>query len=109
MHSDTTLTCWCDKNTKLRFIQRKVFATRGAATFTQRAFVKVLIAGWSNVSCRAGTEVVSANRVGVTVGAFLTWIADAGVIQLAQQPWKTIKKIMSLQNAGCDFVQLMTN
>lgn len=80
----------------------------GAVTFTQRAFVKVLIAGWSNVSCRAGTEVVSANRVGVTVGAFLTRITDAGIIQLAQQPWKTIKTIMSLQNAGCNFVQLMT-
>lgn len=53
--------------------------------FTQWAFVNVLIAGSSKVSCRAGTEVISANWAGVTVGAFLTRIADAGVIQLAQQ------------------------
>lgn len=56
-----------------------------AAALTQRAFVNVLIAGRSHVSWRAVAEVIPGNRVGVTVGAFLTGITDAGIIQLAQQ------------------------
>lgn len=36
---------------------------------------------------------VSANRVGVTVGALLTRVADAGVVELAQQTWSMIEKM----------------
>lgn len=56
-------------------------------TFTQGALVHILIARGSDVSRRAGAEVVPADGVGVTVGAFLTGVADAGVVQLAQQSW----------------------
>lgn len=34
---------------------------------------------------------VSTDRVGVTVGAFLTRVADAGVIQLAQQTCASVR------------------
>lgn len=50
---------------------------------------------------------ISAHWAGVTVGAFLTGIADAGIIQLAQQSWQTIRKMKSLSNAGWNFVQLL--
>lgn len=50
---------------------------------------------------------ISAHRAGVTVGAFLTGIADAGIIQLAQQSWQTIRKMKILSNAGWNFVQLL--
>lgn len=36
---------------------------------------------------------VSADGVGVTVGAFLTGVADAGVVQLAQKSWYTTQKM----------------
>lgn len=52
---------------------------------TQRALVDILIAGSANITRRAGTEVISSDGVGVTVGAFLTRVADASVVQLAQQ------------------------
>lgn len=35
---------------------------------------------------------ISTDGVGVTVGAFLTRVADAGVVQLAQQSWFTRQK-----------------
>lgn len=66
-----------------------------------------MVAGGTNVSCRAGTDVISTHWAGVTVGAFLTGIADAGIIQLAQQSWQIIKKIKILSNAGWNFVQLL--
>lgn len=53
--------------------------------FTQRALVHILIAGSAEVSRGAGTEVASADGVGVAVGAFLTRVTDAGIVQLAQQ------------------------
>lgn len=61
----------------------------GSVSFTQRALVNILITGSSEVSRWAGTEVISADGVGVTVGALLTRVADAGVVQLAQQSWYT--------------------
>lgn len=36
---------------------------------------------------------ISIDRVGVTVGAFLTRVADAGIIQLAQQSWNTVQNM----------------
>lgn len=35
---------------------------------------------------------ISADGVGVTVGALLARVADAGVVQLAQQTWNTKQK-----------------
>lgn len=55
--------------------------------FTQQALVDVLIAGSADVSGRAGAKMAPADRVSVAVGALLTRIADAGVVQLAQQTW----------------------
>lgn len=52
---------------------------------TQRALVNIQITGSTHVARRAGTEVISTDGVGVTVGALLTRVADAGVVQLAQQ------------------------
>ena len=33
------------------------------------------------------------HRVGVTVGALLTRVADAGVIQLAEQTWHRVHEV----------------
>lgn len=52
---------------------------------TQGTLIDILITGSSDVSQRASAEVISTDRVGVTVRSFLTWVADAGIIQLAQQ------------------------
>lgn len=71
----------------------RVFAGEVGWLFTQWALINILIAGRSKVSRRAGTEVISADGVGVTIGAFLTGVADAGVVQLAQQSWCTIQKM----------------
>lgn len=37
---------------------------------------------------------MSTDRVGVTVGAFLTRVADAGVVQLAQKSWQTVNMMV---------------
>lgn len=34
---------------------------------------------------------VSANGVGVAIGALLTWVTDAGIVQLAEQTWRRYK------------------
>lgn len=55
--------------------------------FTQRALVHILIAGSPEVPRGAGAEVKSADGAGVAVGALLTRVADAGVVQLTQESW----------------------
>lgn len=44
-----------------------------------------MITGCPQVARRAGTQVIPVDGIGVAVGALLTRVADAGVIQLAQQ------------------------
>lgn len=52
---------------------------------TQCTLVDILITGSTKVPRGAGAKMVSADRVGVTVRALLTRVADAGIVQLAQQ------------------------
>ena len=56
-------------------------------SLTQRALVHVLVTGGSKVPQGAGADRPAADGVGVTVGTFLTGVADAGVVQVAEQPW----------------------
>lgn len=63
-----------------------------SVSFTQRALVNIQITGSTDIARRAGTEVISTDGVGVTVGALLTRVADAGVVQLAQKTWCTTEK-----------------
>ena len=71
------------------------FLHSSLVSFTQRALVHVLVARRSKVSGRAGAEVVPADGVGVTVGAFLTRVTDAGVVQLTQQTWNNTEYLKS--------------
>lgn len=62
-------------------------------SFTQSTLVNVLITGSSKVSRGAGAKVVPVDRVGVAVGALLTRVTDAGIVQLAQQTWYRDHKV----------------
>lgn len=60
---------------------------------TKGALVNIQVAGRPGVTWRAGADCLAIDRVGVTVGALLTWIADAGIIKVAQQtcaPMRTL-------------------
>lgn len=72
--------------------ERQRVGRSGGVSFTQRALVNIQITGSTHVARRAGTEVISTDGVGVTVGALLTRVADAGVVQLAQQTWCTTEE-----------------
>lgn len=54
---------------------------------TQRALVHVLVAGWPHVPRRTRADGFAIDGVGVTVGALVAGVADAGIIQVAQQTW----------------------
>lgn len=54
---------------------------------TQRALVHVLAAGRARVPRGAGADGLAVDGVGVTVGALVARVADAGVIEVAQQAW----------------------
>lgn len=41
---------------------------------------------------------VSIDRVGVTVGAFLTGVTDAGIFQLTQQTWRENMEELTTHN-----------
>lgn len=58
---------------------------------TQRALVNILITGSTDIARRAGTEVISTDGAGITVGALLTRVADAGVVQLAQKTCAAVR------------------
>lgn len=53
--------------------------------FTQRALVDILVTGRSHVPRRTRAQVSPCDGVGVTVGALSARVADAGIVQLAQQ------------------------
>lgn len=62
---------------------------RDGEIFTQRALVDVLVTGRSHVSRRTRAQVSPCDGVGVTVGALSAGVADAGIVQLAQQSCPT--------------------
>lgn len=64
---------------------------------TQGAFINVKVAGRSCVTRGACADCLAIDRVCVTVGAFLTRIADAGVIEVAQQ---TCASVWTLAKEG---------
>lgn len=68
----------------------RAFPSRAAVTLcelTQRALVHVLVAGWPHVPRRTRADGFAVDGVGVAVGAFVAGVADAGIIQVAQQTW----------------------
>lgn len=54
---------------------------------TQRALVHVLAAGRPRVPRGAGADGLAVHGVGVAVGALVAGVADAGVVEVAQQAW----------------------
>lgn len=52
---------------------------------TERTFVNVLVAGGPGVPGRTRADGLSAHRVGIAVGALLTRVADARVIQVTEE------------------------
>lgn len=61
--------------------------TSSAPALTQRALVHVLVAGWPHVPRRTRADGFAVDRVGVAVGALVAGVANAGVIEVAQQTW----------------------
>lgn len=66
--------------------------------FTQCTLINILITGSPEVSRGAGAKMVSIDRVGVTVGAFLTGVTDAGIFQLTQQTWRENMEELTTHN-----------
>lgn len=60
---------------------------------TEGALVDVQVAGGAGVPGGAGADGLAIDGVGVTVGAFLTRVADAGVIEVAQQTCATMRTL----------------
>lgn len=54
---------------------------------TQRALVHVLAAGRPRVPRGAGADGLAVHGVGVAVGALVAGVADAGIVEVAQQAW----------------------
>jgi len=61
--------------------------TSSAPVLTQRALVHVLAAGWPRVPRRTRADGFAVDGVGVAVGALVAGVADAGIIEVAQQTW----------------------
>lgn len=53
--------------------------------FTQRALVDILVTGSSHVPRRTRAQVSPRDGVGVTVGSLSARVADASIVQLAQE------------------------
>lgn len=64
---------------------RKQECFSSVSSLTEGALVDVQVAGGAGVPGGAGADGLAVDGVGVTVGAFLTRVADAGVIEVAQQ------------------------
>lgn len=54
---------------------------------TQRALIHILAAGWPRVARGTGADGFAIDRVSVTVRALIARVADAGVVQVAEQTW----------------------
>lgn len=52
---------------------------------TQSTLIHVLAAGWPRVPRGAGADGLAVDRVGVAVGALVAGIADARIVEVAQQ------------------------
>lgn len=51
---------------------------------TKGAFINVQVAGRPSVARWTGTNGLAIYRVGVTIGPLLAWVADAGIVKMAQ-------------------------
>lgn len=60
---------------------------------SKRAFINVHVAGRPSVSGWTGTNSLAIYWVGVTVGPLLAWVADAGVIEVAQQTGASMRAL----------------
>ena len=56
-----------------------------ASVPTQSTLIHVLAAGWPCVPRGAGADGFAVDRVGVTVGALVAGVADARIVEVAQQ------------------------
>lgn len=77
--------------------------TNQSLVLTERTFVYILVAGGPSVPGRTRADGLSAHRVGIAVGALLTRVADARIIQMTQKSCgsnkvgkKTIKRLQKL-------------
>lgn len=52
---------------------------------TQSTLIHVLAAGWPRVPRGAGADGLAVDRVGVTVRALVAGVADARIVEVAQQ------------------------
>lgn len=52
---------------------------------TQSTFIHVLAAGWPRVPGRASADGLAIDRIGVTVGSLVAGVADARIVEVAQQ------------------------
>lgn len=52
---------------------------------TQSTFIHVLAAGWPRVPGGASADGLAIDRVGVTVGSLVAGVADACIVEVAQQ------------------------
>lgn len=51
-------------------------------TLTEEALVDILIAGSPGISWWAGADGLAVDRVGITVGALLAGVTDAGIVKV---------------------------
>lgn len=56
-----------------------------ASAPTQSTLIHILAAGWPRVPRRASADGLAVDRVGVTVGALVAGVADACIVEVAQQ------------------------
>lgn len=71
------------------FALERAFGIQAATTMFTRvgskgALINVQVAGGSSVAWWTGTDSLAIDWVGVTIGSLLTWVADAGIIKVAQ-------------------------
>lgn len=72
------------------FTLERSFGVKAPATMftwvgSKRALIYVQVAGRPRVTRWAGTNCLAIYWVGVTIGSLLAWVADAGIIKVAQQ------------------------
>lgn len=60
---------------------------------SKRALINVQVAGRPSVARRTGTNGFAIYWVGVTVGPLLAWVADAGIIKVAQQTCASMRAL----------------
>lgn len=66
--------------------------TKSKQNLTHCTFVHVLSAVCSLMALRTGADIVSVHRIGIAQSAFLAWIADTRIIQVAQETYRSSRE-----------------